>query len=150
MTLVGDVSAYPAFTVPRHANIVTAAQTIRDKEVGDVIVVDTEGKIVGIITDRDLAVRVIAVGRDPASTKADEVMTPEPITVEALAPVEEAERLMRERLVRRLPVIDPDNRPLGLLSLEDLAASSYIGDRELRDVMKSIARAYQLRSDAVP
>jgi hypothetical protein len=57
---------------------------------------------------------------------------------------------MRLHLVHRLPVVDDHGRPIGLLSLEDLAASGHIDDHELRDVMKSIARAYQLRSAAVP
>jgi CBS domain-containing protein len=109
-----------------------------------------EDKVVGVVTDRDLAVRVIAAHRDPEVTKIEEVMTPDPITVAALDPVEEAERLMRQHLVHRLPVVDRDRKPLGVVSLEDLAASGYIADSELRSVMKSIARAYQLRSLAIP
>ena len=150
MVLAGEVGAFPAFTVPRDATVVTAAREMRDKEVGDVIVVDAEDKVVGILTDRDLAVRVIAGHRDPAVTKVEEVMTPNPVTVGALDSVERAERVMREHLVHRLPVVDRDGKAVGILSLEDLAASGYIADRDLRAVMKSIARAYQLRSLAVP
>jgi CBS domain-containing protein len=150
MALAGEVGAYPAFTVSRDATVVRAAEEMRDKEIGDVIVVDVEDKVVGVVTDRDLAVRVIAAHRDPEVTKIEEVMTPDPITVAALDPVEEAERLMRQHLVHRLPVVDRDRKPLGVVSLEDLAASGYIADSELRSVMKSIARAYQLRSLAIP
>jgi CBS domain-containing protein len=150
MALAGEVGAYPAFTVSRDATVVRAAEEMRDKEIGDVIVVDVEDKVVGVVTDRDLAVRVIAAHRDPEVTKVEEVMTPDPITVAALDPVEEAERLMRQHLVHRLPVVDRDRKPLGVISLEDLAASGYIADSELRSVMKSIARAYQLRSLAIP
>jgi CBS domain-containing protein len=150
MALVGEVGAYPAFTVSRDATVVRAAEEMRDKEIGDVIVVDVEDKVVGVVTDRDLAVRVIAAHCDPEVTKVEEVMTPDPITVAALDPVEEAERLMRQHLVHRLPVVDRDRKPLGVVSLEDLAASGYIADSELRSVMKSIARAYQLRSLAIP
>jgi CBS domain-containing protein len=57
---------------------------------------------------------------------------------------------MREHVVHRLPVVDGEGRPLGLLSLEDLAASGYIGDGELRQVLRTIARAYWRRSAAVP
>jgi CBS domain-containing protein len=150
MTLAGEVGAFPAFTVVQDATVVRAAEEMRDKEVGDVVVVDAEDTVVGIVTDRDLAVRVIAAHRDPDVTKVDEVMTPSPVTVRALEPVEEAERLMREHLVHRLPVVDAEGRAVGMLSLEDLAASGYIADGDLRAVMKSIARAYQLRSRAVP
>jgi signal-transduction protein with cAMP-binding, CBS, and nucleotidyltransferase domain len=150
MTLAGEVGAFPAITVPSDADTQRAAQVMRDEAAGDVIVVDTEGKVVGVVTDRDLTVRVIAAGRDPASTKVGEVMTPDPTTVDALVEVEEAERIMRERLVHRLPVVDRDGTPLGMLSLEDLAASGYVADKDLREVMKSIARAYQLRSPSIP
>ena len=57
---------------------------------------------------------------------------------------------MRQHLVHRLPVVDGDSRALDVRSLEGLAAAGYIADSELREVMKSIARAYQLRALAVP
>jgi CBS domain-containing protein len=150
MTLVGELAAAPPFTVRQDAPVLIAAEVMRDKEVGDVMVVDGEGLLTGMLTDRDIAVRVVAARRDPELTKVDEVFTPHPVTIEALAPTEEGERLMREHLVHRLPVVDGEGRPIGLLSLEDLAASGYVDDHELRIVMKSIARAYQLRSASVP
>lgn len=150
MTLAGEVSAYPAFKVRSDATAATAAEVMRDKEVGDVVVVDAADKIVGMVTDRDLAVRVIAAHRDPSVTTVDEVMTPDPVTVDALESVDKVEQLMREYLVHRLPVVDGGGHPRGVISLEDLAASGYVADAELRDVMESIARAYQLRSLAIP
>jgi CBS domain-containing protein len=130
--------------------VVEGAQVMRDKEIGDVIVVDDRNLVTGTLTDRDIAVRVVAERRDAESTTVAEVCTPHPVTVEGMAPVEEAERLMRENLVHRLPVVDEDGHPLGVISLEDLAASGYIDDHDLRVVMKTIARTYQLRSAAVP
>lgn len=150
MALVGEVGAAPAFVVPLSATVAAAAHVMRDDDVGDVIVVDDERRIAGMLTDRDIAVRVVAAGRDPEVTKVDEVCTRDPITVDALADVEEAERLMREHFIHRLPVVGERGKPLGVISLEDLASSGYIEDHELRAVMRSIARAYQLRSKAVP
>jgi CBS domain-containing protein len=150
MALAGEVGAFPAFTIPLDATVVDAAIVMRDKEVGDVVVVDDDGHVAGMLTDRDITVRVVAERRDPERTRVKEVCTPDPVTIDALADVEDAERLMREHLVHRLPVVDREGAPLGLLSLEDLAASGYIQDSELREVMKTIGRAYQLRSAAVP
>jgi CBS domain-containing protein len=150
MALAGELAAFPVFTVRSDATVVDAARVMRDNEVGDVVVVDDEGRVSGMVTDRDLAIRVVAVPRDPTKTVVAEICSGDPITIDGMAGVEEAERLMREHLVHRLPVVDDEKRPLGMLSLEDLAASGYIDDHELRDVMRRIARAYQLRSAAVP
>jgi CBS domain-containing protein len=150
MALAGEVGAFPAFTTSLDASVVEAARVMRDKEVGDVVVVGDDGRVAGTLTDRDVTVRVVAADLDPEQTRVKEVCTPNPVTVEAIAPVEEAEKLMREHLLHRLPVVDKHGHPIGVLSLEDLAASGYIDDHELRAVMKSIARAYQLRSAAVP
>ena len=73
--------------------------------------------IVGTLTDRDIAVRATAAGRDPRTTKVSDVMTREVITCHEDDPVEEAERLMRSRLVRRIVVVNRDDRPVGILSL---------------------------------
>jgi CBS domain-containing protein len=150
MAVVGDIAAYPPFTVNRDASARAAAQVMRDDEIGDVMVVDGEGRLVGMLTDRDVAVRVVAAGRDPETTSVAEVCTPDPISVRGVAPLEDAEDLLRSHLVHRLPVVDADGRPIGLVSLEDLAVTSYIEDHDLRELVKSIARAYQLRSAAIP
>ena len=150
MVLAGELAAAPAFSVRLDSTVVDAARVMRDKEVGDVVVVDDDGRIAGILTDRDIAVRVVAVRADPEHTPVEEVCTRNPQTIDGLAGAEAAEQLMRERLVHRLPVVDDEKRPLGIISLEDLAASGYIADHELREVMRQIARAYQLRSKSVP
>ena len=75
MALAGEISSFPAFTVPLDATVIVAARIMRDREVGDVIVVDQDGRVVGMLTDRDLAVRVVASGRDPHSTKVEDVCT---------------------------------------------------------------------------
>jgi CBS domain-containing protein len=150
MAVVGDIAAYPAFTIKQDASAVAAARVMRDEEVGDVMVVDSDGRLVGMLTDRDVAVRVVAADRDPATTTVAEVCTPDPISIRGVAPLEEAEHLLRTHLIHRLPVVDADGRPIGMVSLEDLAVTSYVEDHELRDLVKAIARSYQLRSTAIP
>jgi signal-transduction protein with cAMP-binding, CBS, and nucleotidyltransferase domain len=146
MVVIGEIAAAPAFTVRQEANAVTAAEVMRDASVGDVIVVGDDGRLTGIVTDRDLAVRVIAAGRDPETVVIADVCTPDPITIGIMATPKEAEDLMRAHLIHRLPVVDDDRRPMGLLALEDLAATTYVDDDEVVAVFRSIARAYQLRS----
>jgi CBS domain-containing protein len=150
MAVAGELAASPPFTAHLGDSVTAAAKTMRDKHIGDVIVVDDEGRVAGMLTDRDVAVRVVAQDLHPGRTTVGEVCTPDPVTIDGLAGVEEAEQLMHDHLVHRLPVVDDSRRPLGMLSLEDLAASGYIDDGELRKALKTIARAYWCRSAAVP
>jgi CBS domain-containing protein len=103
-----------------------------------------------MLTDGDVTVRVVAAELDPAVTKVEEVCTRELVAVDALTEVGEVERLMREHLIYRLPIVDEHGQAQGILSLEDLPASGYVDDHELRDVVRSIARAYRQRSKAIP
>jgi CBS domain-containing protein len=96
-----------------------AARMMRDSDIGDVIVIE-DGSVCGIVTDRDIVVRGIAADKDPATTRLGEVCSKDVTTVSSDTPVEEAVRLMRDRAIRRLPVVD-DDRPVGVISLGDLA-----------------------------
>jgi CBS domain-containing protein len=96
-----------------------AARMMRDSDIGDVIVIEG-GSVCGIVTDRDIVVRGIAADKDPATTRLGEVCSKDVTTVSSDTPVEEAVRLMRDRAIRRLPVVD-DDRPVGVISLGDLA-----------------------------
>ena len=97
----------------------TAARRMRDFRVGCVVVV-RDGRPVGIVTDRDLAVRVVAEGRDAERTLVSEIVTYEATTVPREAGVETAVRLMSERGVRRLPIVTDDGRVTGIVTADDL------------------------------
>jgi CBS domain-containing protein len=99
--------------------VMDAARVMRDSDIGDVIVIEG-GSVCGIVTDRDIVVRGIASGKDPATTRLGEICSKDVTTVSSDTPVEEAVRLMRDRAIRRLPVVDGD-RPVGVVSLGDLA-----------------------------
>ena len=99
--------------------IVEAAKVMRDSDIGDVVVME-EGQVTGIVTDRDIAVRAIAEGRDPESTPVSEACTTGVETIDPRASVDDALRQMREHDIRRLPVVK-SGRPVGILSLGDLA-----------------------------
>jgi len=110
-------------TNPRTVNVedtaLEAAQVMRDNDIGDVIVVE-DGQVTGIATDRDIAVRAVAEGRDPDSTPVSEICTTGVQAIEPEASVDDALRMMREHDVRRLPVVK-NGRPVGIVSLGDLA-----------------------------
>ena len=88
-------------------------------DIGAVLVTDN-GRVTGIVTDRDIVVRSIAEGRDPSSTKVTEVCTADPATLTVDQSVEDAIRIVREQDVRRIPVVQ-DGRPAGIVSIGDLA-----------------------------
>jgi signal-transduction protein with cAMP-binding, CBS, and nucleotidyltransferase domain len=108
-------------TVELGAPIRDAAALMERTDIGNVIVVDDE-QVKGIVTDRDIAVRVVAAGRDPATAMVSDIMTAFPATIGPTASVHEAIELMREHDVRRLPVVEA-GRPIGVVALADLSTS---------------------------
>jgi CBS domain-containing protein len=98
-----------------------AAARMKETKINPLPVCDLT-HIVGMLSDRDIAERAAARGRDPRTIKVSDVMTRDVITCHEDDPVEEAERLMRSRLVRRILVVNRDDRPVGILSLGDLSA----------------------------
>ncbi len=106
-------------TVAGDSTAVEAARAMRDEGVGDVIVVESDG-ICGILTDRDITVRGVALGRDPGQVRARDLCSRSATTLDPTQTVEEAFHLMREKEVRRLPVVD-HGRPVGIVSITDLA-----------------------------
>ncbi len=117
-TTVGEIMARHPQTVQAGAPVREAAGRMRDADTGDVVVLDGES-LVGILTDRDIAVRVVAEGGS-ADTPVRDACTADPTTVTPDTTVEEAVALMRDRAVRRLPVVE-GTRPVGVVSLGDLA-----------------------------
>jgi CBS domain-containing protein len=93
---------------------------MHDRKVGTLVVIDQGSRPVGIVTDRDLTVRVLADGKDGVRTTLRQVMTPAPVTVREGTAIEDALRLMRTGQFRRVPVVDVEDRLVGLLSLDDI------------------------------
>lgn len=111
------------------ATLREAAQRMKDLDVGPLPVCGDDDRLAGIITDRDLVVRAVAEGRDPATTLVRDVMTPKIIYCFEDHDIAEAARLMEENQVRRLVVLNRDKRLVGILSLGDLAVDT--GDEQL-------------------
>ena len=120
VTYVRDLMTRKPVILSAASTLVDAAIAMRDWDVGAVIVVD-DGQLYGIATDRDIVVRAIANGYYPATTKLAEVCSRELTTVSPSDTVSQAVGLMRDKALRRLPVIE-NGQPVGILSLGDWAS----------------------------
>jgi len=108
-------------TVGADATVLDAALVMNEHRVGAVVVVE-EGKIQGMFTERDVLRRVVGERRDPTQTVVSEVMTRDVFCCTPQTGLEEARGTMKNRRIRHLPVVDGDNRLLGLISIGDLNA----------------------------
>ena len=99
------------------------AQMMKREDIGPVLIIDNERSktLVGIVTDRDLAIKVVGEGRDPQKTKVEEVMTHKLITCHADDSIENAMKAMAQYQLRRIPVVDDNNRLVGIISQADVA-----------------------------
>jgi CBS domain-containing protein len=107
-------------TVKAGDSIVDAAKLMRGEDSGIAPIVDGD-RLVGVITDRDIAVRVVAEGRDPGTTRVEEVASTNVITIDPQQGLDEALRLMAQHQVRRLPVVEEDGRLVGIVAQADVA-----------------------------
>ncbi|MGE5640348.1 MAG: CBS domain-containing protein [Clostridia bacterium] len=110
-------------TVAPGASLAEAAKKMASADIGSLPVCSGERKVIGIITDRDIAVRAVARGLDPNATRVQDVMTREVLSCPADSDVEAACELMEEKQVRRLVVTDGQDAPIGIVSLGDIALS---------------------------
>ena len=117
---IADVMTPNPMTIPEKTLVREAAEAMRANDIGDVIVTDDRGKLVGIVTDRDVVVRVVAEGRDPRATCVGDIASRDLTAVAPTDRIDHAVDLMRERAIRRLPVVDK-GKPIGIVTIGDLA-----------------------------
>lgn len=118
---VYEVMTPRVVSLSQNATVTEAAQRMRDADIGNVLLVD-DGQLTGMLTDRDLVVRVLANQLDPGLTRAGEVCTSGLVSVEASTSTDEAVTIMRRSAVRRLPVVE-HGQPIGVVSIGDLAVN---------------------------
>jgi CBS domain-containing protein len=122
MEKVSEVMSADVQTISPDATIEEAAQEMRDGDFGLVPVVEDE-QLIGVITDRDIAVRAVAEGKDPG-TPVREVMSEGVVWLNEDDSIEDAARIMSENQIRRLPVVDAEQHLVGIVSLGDFAVDS--------------------------
>lgn len=131
---IKDVMTPDPVCVGPHDTAADAARSMRDVQSGAVLVAE-DGHLKGVLTDRDIVVRAIAEGRDPAQVHVHEICTSD---VQALSPDDDVDRaiqLMRDQHIRRVPVVEGD-RPVGIVSIGDLAL-----DRDRESALADISGA---------
>jgi CBS domain-containing protein len=107
-------------TVKAGDSIVEAAKLMKGEDSGIAPIVDGD-RLVGVLTDRDIAIRVVAEGRDPRETKVEEIASQNLVTIDPQQDLDEALRLMAQHQVRRLPVVEEDGKLVGIVSQADVA-----------------------------
>jgi CBS domain-containing protein len=119
-----------------------AAQLMKKEDIGPVLIVDNEKArtLVGIVTDRDLALKIVGEGRDPQKTKVEEVMTRKLVTCHADDNVDNAIKAMAQYQLRRIPVVDDNNRLVGIISQADVA-TRVDEPEKTGEVVKEISQA---------
>ena len=120
---VQDVMIDDVLTIDADATLSEAAQLMRDGNVGVLPVVE-DGRLRGIVTDRDLVVRAMADGAVPSLTRVAECATWDIVCARADSSIEDAMEVMADSQIGRLPVVDADNRVIGILTLSSLALRS--------------------------
>jgi CBS domain-containing protein len=124
-------------TVSSDATVVEATRVMRDDDVGLVPVVDGD-RLVGTVTDRDIAIRVVAEERDANSTAVREIASTDLVTIDPEQDLDEALRLMAQHQVRRLPVVEEDGRLVGIVAQADVARHG--DDSETGQVVERISQ----------
>jgi CBS domain-containing protein len=103
------------------ADILEACRMMANNNVGCVVVQD-QGKLHGIITDRDIALKVTGVNKDPRNTKVQEIMSQNPVRIPVGKDLQHLTNMMRVHHVRRVPIVDGENRLLGIVTMDDVVA----------------------------
>jgi CBS domain-containing protein len=141
MKTCGDVMTRNVVCCVPEDSVEHAARIMKREDVGPVPVVDDQEskKLVGIVTDRDLAVKVMAEGRDLRNTRVGDVMTSDPVTCRRDDSIEAALDSMSHRQIRRIPIVDDSNCVIGIIAQADVATR--IGDSDRTgDVVEEISK----------
>ena len=120
MTSIRDVMTSSPRSVESSTPITEVAQLMKSEDVGAIPITDGD-RLVGIVTDRDITIVVVAGGKDPQSTTAGEIASQDLVTVDPQQDLDEALRLMAQHQVRRIPVVEEDGKLVGMLAQKDVA-----------------------------
>jgi CBS domain-containing protein len=121
MPQVRDLMTKGPRTVQPDASVADAARLMRDEDTGIIPIAEGDGRLAGVVTDRDITIHVVAEGKDPTSTKVTEAASKNIVTIDPQQDLDEALRLMAEHQVRRLPVVEEDGKLAGILAQADVA-----------------------------
>jgi CBS domain-containing protein len=119
-------------------NITEACQLMEQNNIG-CLIAERDGKLCGIVTDRDIALRVVGAKRDPDKTMVKDIMTPDPIRISVDKDLRQLTAMMHAYHVRRVPIVNGFDTTLGIVTLDDLIAQ--LGD-EMSEIGKAISEEF--------
>ncbi|HEX8962391.1 MAG TPA: CBS domain-containing protein [Rhodocyclaceae bacterium] len=139
-TVESALPTRPLVSVAPGDSILEAAKRMAEANCGSALVLSA-GTVVGIVTERDMLIKVVAAGVDPAATPVDAIMTKKPVCAHHDMPVTHALYTMRELGFRHIPVLDPERRPLGVFALRDALPDELAGAENLTRKASRITRS---------
>jgi CBS domain-containing protein len=144
----------PATTIHVNDALNVAAQRMWDHDCGALVVVNDEGKLAGIITDRDICMAALTQGRSLDNLLVNIAMAKHVVSAKTDDMIGEVERLMATHQIRRIPIVDPENLPVGMITINDLAIESTQPDTRLRQgvdkVVNTLAAICRHRTSSQP
>jgi CBS domain-containing protein len=141
---VGEICNREVVIAEKTLSVVDAARLMRTHHVGDLVVVEGRHPV-GIVTDRDIVVEVVAAGVNPEALAVADIMGPEVATVRESEGLFEALRYMRDKGVRRMPVVDREDGLVGILTLDDLLS---LLAEEMTELAKLVSHERQREASA--
>jgi len=128
----------PVVRISPETNIAEACQLMEQNNIG-CLIAERDGRLCGIVTDRDIALRVTGARRDPDKTKVKDIMTPDPIRISVDKDLHHLTAMMHAYHVRRVPIVNGFDTTVGIVTLDDLIAQ--LGD-EMSDIGKAISEEF--------
>jgi CBS domain-containing protein len=137
-----DLMSRPVETCRSHESLNEAVRKMWEADIGAVVVVDDKNRVAGMVTDRDVCIAAYTQGRPLAGIVIAETMSESVITCGPADDIADAERLMKHHKIHRIPVIDQERRPVGIITLRDLARAGDLrgGAAELMDTFAEISQ----------
>ncbi len=152
---IKEIMNAPAIACRSDDMLTKPAQLMWEHDCGAMPVVGEEGQVIGMVTDRDICMAAYLQNRTLDSIRVSEIMARQVLTCRTEDPVDAAERVMRENQVRRIPVLDPENRLAGILSMNDIARKATDSrkngaEREFIRTMSAICQPRNIEAGAKP
>lgn len=134
---IKDVMTSNPCSIDADKSVAYAAKMMRDEDVGLAPIVEGD-KLIGMLTDRDIAIRVVAEGRNPDDVKVSEVASKQVVTIDPQQDLDEALRIMAKHQVRRLPVVEEDGKLVGVVAQADIAREG--DDTQTGELVEEISK----------
>jgi len=135
--IIKDVMTSNPCSIDAEKSVAYAAKMMREEDVGLAPIVEGD-KLIGMLTDRDIAIRVVAEGRNPEQVKVADVASKQVVTIDPQQDLDDALRIMAKHQVRRLPVVEEDGKLVGVVAQADIAREG--DDKQTGELVEEISK----------